>query len=130
MKTRRTLGFALSLVSVAGVNFIPLEMWLHDDFSGAQSMILYWLENILAIFLAIVFVFLFAPRRDETAKFGLAKTQSFFIPCWRFRFRLRAPRFSFISSSKLWRAKLICAPSLKRCFGLWVFFFWNSPLTL
>jgi small-conductance mechanosensitive channel len=95
MKTRRTLGFALSLVSVAGVNFIPLEMWLHDDFSGAQSMILYWLENILAIFLAIVFVFLFAPRRDETDKVRTRKDTIVFYSLLAIPFSLASAAFFF-----------------------------------
>lgn len=73
MKARKIIGFVLSLVSTVGINFIPLEMWLYDDFSGAQSMILYWLENVSAFVLAIVFVLLFAPKSDLTGKIRTRK---------------------------------------------------------
>lgn len=68
MKARKIIGFVLSLISTIGINFIPLEMWLYADFSGAQSMILYWLESVSAFVLAIAFVLLFAPKSDLTSK--------------------------------------------------------------
>lgn len=68
MNKKSIIGFIISVVSVLGINFIPLEMWLYKNYSGETTMVVYALENVLAIFLATVFIFLFAPRRDQTAK--------------------------------------------------------------
>lgn len=62
------IGFIISLISVLSINFIPLEMWLYRDFSGENAMILYALENILAIIFAAIFVLLFAPRKEQAKK--------------------------------------------------------------
>jgi hypothetical protein len=51
-------------------------MWLYHDFSGEMTMIVYALENVLAIVLAVVFVLLFAPRRDEKIKLNSDKMQT------------------------------------------------------
>jgi hypothetical protein len=40
-------GFVLSILTSLSINFIPLEMWLSDDFSGAETMVLYALENLV-----------------------------------------------------------------------------------
>jgi hypothetical protein len=61
-------GFLLALVSVAGVNFVPLEMWLDRDFSAETLMIVYAVENAVAFALGIAFVRLFAPARDSSSK--------------------------------------------------------------
>lgn len=45
-------------------------MWLYGNYSGETTMVVYALENVLAIFLATVFILLFAPRRDRTTKIG------------------------------------------------------------
>jgi hypothetical protein len=65
MKIKTIVGFMISLISVLGINFIPLEMWLYRNFSAESAMFFYALENIAAIFLAFIFVWLFAPRREE-----------------------------------------------------------------
>jgi hypothetical protein len=54
----------ISLICVLGINFIPLEMWLYRDFSSESAMFFYALENIAAIILAAIFVFLFAPKEE------------------------------------------------------------------
>lgn len=61
-------GFIIALVSVLGINFIPLEMWLDEGLSGETLMIIYALENAVAFLLGILFVFLFAPKRDDSSK--------------------------------------------------------------
>jgi hypothetical protein len=67
-RIKKVLAFVLSLVSVAGVNFIPLEMWLYRDFSSGQTMFLYLMENLMAVPLAVLFVLLFAPKNDVVKK--------------------------------------------------------------
>ena len=73
MSKKSITGFVISLISVLGVNFIPLEMWLYKDYSSETTMVVYALENVLAIILATVFLLLFAPRRDRTAKIKTRK---------------------------------------------------------
>lgn len=68
MNIKSIIGFIISLISVLGINFIPLEMWLYRDFSSENTMLLYALENVAAIFLAVIFVFLFAPKREQAKK--------------------------------------------------------------
>lgn len=68
MDKKSIIGFIISVVSVLGINFIPLEMLLYKDYSSETTMVVYALENVLAIFLATVFVRLFAPPSDQTAK--------------------------------------------------------------
>ena len=68
MNIKSITGFVISLISVLSINFIPLEMWLYRDFSSENMMLLYALENITAIFLAVIFVFLFAPKREQAKK--------------------------------------------------------------
>lgn len=63
-------GFLIALVSVLGINFIPLEMWLYGDFSGQSAMIFYALETILAVTMSAAFVFLLAPREETNPDFG------------------------------------------------------------
>ena len=68
MNKKSITGFIISVISVLGINFIPLEMWLYENYSGETTMVVYALENVLAIFLATVFILLFAPRRDRTTR--------------------------------------------------------------
>jgi len=77
MKAKAIFGSLISLASILGINFIPLEMFLYRDFSAASAMVFYALENVAAIVFATVFVILFAPsqevnqdyaRRDEILK--------------------------------------------------------------
>lgn len=65
VKMKKIIGFLISLVSVLGINFIPLEMWLYRDFSIESAMVFYALENLLAILFATLFVFAFAPAQEE-----------------------------------------------------------------
>jgi Family of unknown function (DUF6498) len=62
---KKIVGFLISLVSVLGINFIPLEMWLYRDFSSESAMLFYAIENVIAIIFAVFFVFLFAPNQEE-----------------------------------------------------------------
>jgi hypothetical protein len=64
---KRIAGFLISLISVLGINFIPLEMYLYRDFSWESAMIFYGLENILAIGFTAGFVFLFAPKKENVS---------------------------------------------------------------
>lgn len=73
MNVKSIIGFIISLISVLGINFIPLEMWLYRDFSSEATMVVYALENVLAIFLATVFILLFAPPREQAAKISTRK---------------------------------------------------------
>jgi hypothetical protein len=73
LNKKSIIGFVISLISVLGVNFIPLEMWFYKDYSSETTMVVYALENVLAIILATVFLLLFAPRRDRTAKIKTRK---------------------------------------------------------
>lgn len=43
-------------------------MLLYRDFSGESAMLLYALENVVGIFLTAIFVFLFAPQREQAKK--------------------------------------------------------------
>lgn len=67
MNKKSFAGLFLSILSVLGINFIPLEMWLYRDFSGEHAMILYALETIVAVSLAFLFVLFFAPKREIAA---------------------------------------------------------------
>src|SRR5688500_7536854 len=66
-------GFIIALVSVLGINFIPLDMWWDKGLSGETLMIIYALENAVAFSLGIFFVFLFAPKRDASGKLTTRK---------------------------------------------------------
>ena len=68
MNKKSIVGFIISVVSVLGINFIPLEMLLYKDYSSETTMVVYALENVLAIFLATFFILLFAPPSDRTAQ--------------------------------------------------------------
>lgn len=68
MNIKSIIVFIISLISVLGINFIPLEMLLYRDFSGESAMLLYALETLVAIFLTAIFVFLFAPEREQAKK--------------------------------------------------------------
>jgi hypothetical protein len=57
-------GFVLSILTTLGINFIPLEMWLSDSFSGAETIVLYALENLVMLTLALILIRLLAPRSD------------------------------------------------------------------
>ena len=48
-------------------------MLLYKDYSSETTMVVYALENVLAIILATVFILLFAPREDQTAKIRTRK---------------------------------------------------------
>lgn len=48
-------------------------MWLYKDFSSETTMVVYALENVLAIILATVFILALAPRSDQTAKISTRK---------------------------------------------------------
>lgn len=56
-----------------GINFIPLEMLLYKNYSSETTMVVYALENVLAIILAVIFILLCAPRTDRTAKIRTRK---------------------------------------------------------
>ena len=73
MNKKSTTGFITSVVSVLGINFIPLEMLLYKNYSSETAMVVYALENVLTIFLATVFIMLFAPRLDRTGKIRTRK---------------------------------------------------------
>lgn len=62
MNFKSITGFVLSILTTLGINFIPLEMWLSDNFSGAETMVLYALENLVMLTLSLILVRLLAPR--------------------------------------------------------------------
>lgn len=59
----------LSVISVLGINFIPLEMYLYRDFNIASVMVTYAVENALGIVFATLLVFVFAPASEENLDF-------------------------------------------------------------
>jgi hypothetical protein len=73
LNKKSIIGFVISVISVLGINFVPLEMLLYKDYSSETTMVVYALENVLAICLATVFVLLFAPQIDQTAKIRTRK---------------------------------------------------------
>jgi hypothetical protein len=73
LNKKSIIGFIISVISVLGINFIPLEMLLYKDYSSETTMVVYALENVLAIILATAFILLFAPRTDQTAKIRTRK---------------------------------------------------------
>ena len=73
LNKKSIIGFIISIISVLGINFIPLEMLLYKNYSSETTMVVYALENVLAIILATVFILLFAPRIDQTAKIRTRK---------------------------------------------------------
>lgn len=64
MKFKSATGFVLSILTTLGINFIPLVMWLSDNFSGAETMVLYALENLVMLTLTLILIWLLAPRVD------------------------------------------------------------------
>lgn len=64
MNFKSVTGFVLSILTTLGINFIPLELWLSDNFSGAETMVLYALENLVMLTLALILIWLLAPRSD------------------------------------------------------------------
>ena len=64
MNLKSVTGFVLSILTTLGINFIPLEMWLSDNFSGAETMVLYALENLVMLTLTLILIWLLAPRID------------------------------------------------------------------
>lgn len=89
---RRAFGFLIALASSLGINFIPLELLINDDFSSGGAMLLYLCENAVAIVLAVVVVYFFAPKIGEVeipeVNGKVVKTQTlretilkFVVPC-------------------------------------------------
>ena len=66
MDFKSIANFVLSVLTTLGINFIPFEMWYYEDFSGAETMILYALENLVALSSGLLLVRLLAPARDES----------------------------------------------------------------
>jgi hypothetical protein len=73
LNKKSIIGFIISVISVLGINFIPLEMLLYKDYSSETTMVVYALENVLAIFLASVFILLFAPPRGDAGEIKTRK---------------------------------------------------------
>jgi hypothetical protein len=73
LNKKSIIGFIISVISVLGINFVPLEMLLYKDYSSETTMVVYALENVLAIFLATVFILLFAPPSDPKGKIKTRK---------------------------------------------------------
>jgi hypothetical protein len=65
---RRIVGPVIAIVSVLGINFIPLELWLNRDFSAPAALLIYGIENVMAIGISVVAILLFAPSSDNTDK--------------------------------------------------------------
>lgn len=88
MSFKSITGFVLSILTTLGINFIPLEMWLSDDFSGAETIVLYALENLVMLTLALILIRLLAPRVDlrefAVTGFGFCFTTSIFIAFFSF----------------------------------------------
>lgn len=72
-RLKTIIGFLIAVVSVIGINFVPLEMWLDESFSGENLMIVYAIESLIALLIGIFFVFLFAPVRDDSSKLKTRK---------------------------------------------------------
>lgn len=64
MKAKLVIGFAISLISLLGINFIPVEMFIYRDFSGESAMLFYAMENIVAVGFAVIFVLAVAPEAE------------------------------------------------------------------
>src|SRR5215813_11981 len=59
---KRLVGLAICLVSVLGINLIPLELLLNHGFSSSGAMLLYLVENVTGIFISAAIVFLLGQR--------------------------------------------------------------------
>lgn len=114
MKVKTLIGFVIALISVLGINFIPLEMWLFRDFSGESAMFFYALENVAAIALATVFVLLFAPKEEVNSDYGrmekdAAKKSLFSITKIRKRSEILQAYLVFSIGFSLGSIVLMCA---------------------
>src|SRR5262245_54856229 len=64
MTAKKIAGYALSLISLVGINFIPLDLLLYHDFTSESAMVFYALENVAAIIFSALFVLIFAPVQE------------------------------------------------------------------
>ena len=64
-KSKAILQTAVSIVTALGANTIPAGIVFLDGQAAETAMLLYFLENILAVILAAVCVRLLAPAQDE-----------------------------------------------------------------
>jgi hypothetical protein len=75
---KRLIGLTVCLVSILGINFIPLELLLNRRFSSSGAMLLYLAENVTAIFISAAIVFVFGDRslrREAARQVGITAQQ-------------------------------------------------------
>jgi hypothetical protein len=65
LKSKSIAKLIISEISAIGINLVPLSLWLFEDYSSETTMILYLLESVVAIILAISCVLLLAPARER-----------------------------------------------------------------
>jgi len=80
--TRRLIGLFIAVISIFGVNFIPLELILNRGFSAKGAMLLYLAENVFAITISSTIVYVFAPRIENGDKHRIRRETiiNFIVP--------------------------------------------------
>lgn len=70
MKSKSKFKLLISEITAVGINVVPLLLWLFEDYSAETIMILYALENVVALLLAVLCVLFLAPteERKESSK--------------------------------------------------------------
>ena len=71
---KRIIGLTVSLVSLLGINFIPLELLLNRGFSSSGAMLLYLAENVTAILISTAIVYVLGSRKKIPTKTAPSKT--------------------------------------------------------
>jgi Family of unknown function (DUF6498) len=70
LRGKSTFKLIISEITAVGVNVVPLTLWLFEDYSAETTMVLYALESIAAVILAVLCVLLLAPvtEKSDTGK--------------------------------------------------------------
>jgi hypothetical protein len=59
LNTKSTLRLIVSEITAIAINIIPAALWFFDDLPAATTMVLYALESVAVIILAVLCVLLF-----------------------------------------------------------------------
>ena len=68
MKNKSTLRLIISEITAIVINIIPAALWFFEDLPAAATMVLYALESVVAVILAVLCVLIIAPEDRDPKK--------------------------------------------------------------
>jgi hypothetical protein len=67
LRGKTTLKLIIAEATAFGVNVVPLALWFFEDYAVETIVILYALESLVSIILAVLTVLLLTPRNEQSA---------------------------------------------------------------